>query len=256
MLEAMAAKVPRQVTLCALFLSFSIEDHVPADHLLRRIDRFVDLSDIRRFLAPYCSSTGRPSIDPEQTTLVLIVGYCFGSRSDLRLCDEVHLNLAYRWSCRLGLGDPVPDHSKFSKNRHGRFRDCDLFRQLSEHALARRIAEGFVGSDSFGLDACLISADACRFEKIEPKDWVPERITRATQEYLDTLDDVALGAATPVKSMAPSPFDPAARFTAASGDRPFYATAPTISWTSNSPPSSMSKQSRRFERPRQARPWT
>jgi len=214
---------PRQVAQGALFYEFSIEDHVPSDHLLRRIDRFLDLSDIRRFLAPFYSFTGRPSIDPELMIRMLIVGYCFGIRSERRLCDEVHLNLAYRWFCRLDLTDPVPDHSTFSKNRHGRFRDSDLFRHLFEEVLARCIAEGLVGGDSFGVDASLISADACRFEKIEPEDWAPERITRATQEYLDTLDDAAFGAATPVKPKALSPSDPAARFTAANGDRPFYA---------------------------------
>ena len=91
---------PRQVAQGALFYEFSIEDHVPADHLLRRIDRFVDLLDIRRFLAPFYSSTGRPSIDPELMIRMLIVGYCFGIRSERRLCDEVHLNFAYRWFCR------------------------------------------------------------------------------------------------------------------------------------------------------------
>ena len=66
---------PRQVAQGALFYAFSIEDHVPADHLLRRIDRFVDLSEIRRFLAPFYSATGRPSIDPELMIRMLIVGY-------------------------------------------------------------------------------------------------------------------------------------------------------------------------------------
>ncbi len=143
---------PKQVAQASLFYRFSVEDHVPKDHLLRRIDRFVDLSDIRRFLAPYYSSTGRPSIDPELMIRMLIVGYCFGIRSERRLCDEVHLNLAYRWFCRLDLTDPVPDHSTFSKNRHGRFRDCDLFRHLFEQVLTRCIAEGLVGGDSFGVE--------------------------------------------------------------------------------------------------------
>jgi hypothetical protein len=154
---------------------------------------------------------------------MLIVGYCYGIRSERRLCEEVHLNLAYRWFCRLGLEGQAPDHSTFSKNRHGRFRDSDIFRHLFEQVLARCIKEGLVGGDSFGVDASLISADACRFEKIEPQDWAPEKVTRAAQEYLDTLDDAAFGAATPVPPKALSPSDPAARFTAANGDRPFYA---------------------------------
>jgi transposase len=115
-----------------LFYGFSLEQHVPADHLLRSIDRFVDLSGIRQLLAPCYSAIGRPSIDPELLIRMLIVGYCFGIRSERRLCEEVHLNLAYRWFCRLGLYGDVPDHSTFSKTRHGRFREADLLRELSK----------------------------------------------------------------------------------------------------------------------------
>ena len=109
----------RQVEQAALFYEFSLERHVPADHLLRSIDRFVDLQEIRQELAPFYSSIGRPSIDPELVIRMLLVGYCSGIRSERRLCEEVHLNLAYRWFCRLGLDGDVPDHSTFSKNRHG-----------------------------------------------------------------------------------------------------------------------------------------
>lgn len=92
----------------ALFYGFSLEQHVPDDHLLRSIDRFVALSDVREHLRDYYSSTGRPSVDPELMIRMLIVGYCFGIRSERRLCEEVHLNLAYRWFCRLGLEGEVP----------------------------------------------------------------------------------------------------------------------------------------------------
>jgi transposase len=215
---------PRQVAQGSLFYEFSLEDHVPPDHLLRSIDRFVNLGDMRRHLAPFYSSTGRPSIDPELMIRMLLVGYCFGIRSERRLCEEVHLNLAYRWFCRLDLADPVPDHSTFSKNRHGRFRDSDLFRHLFEEVLTRCIAEGLVGGDSFGADASLIKADASRHTKVEFAEWtVPEKVTRATREYLDTLDDAAFGAATPVQPKALSPSDPAVRFTNANRDRAFFA---------------------------------
>ncbi len=116
----------RTVMQEALFYGFSLEQHVPADHLLRSIDRFVDLSGIREQLRRYYSEIGRPSIDPELMIRMLLVGYCFGIRSERRLCEEIHLNLAYRWFCRLALDGAVPDHSTFSKNRHGRFRDSDL----------------------------------------------------------------------------------------------------------------------------------
>ena len=146
----------------ALFYGFNLERHVPADHILRAIDRFVDLCLIRQQLRPFYSETGRPSTDPELMIRMLLIGYCFGIRSERRLCDEVHLNLAYRWFCRLGLEGDVPDHSTFSKNRHGRFRDSDLLRQLFETTVQRCMAEGLVGGDGFAVDASLIRAEANR----------------------------------------------------------------------------------------------
>ena len=132
----------RQDDQAALFYGFSLERHVPDDHLLRSIDRFVELGGVRRELASFYSTLGRPSIDPELMIRMLIVGYCFGIRSERRLCEEVHLNLAYRWFCRLGLDGHVPDHSTFSKNRHGRFREaisCGAFLNRSCSAASVRV---------------------------------------------------------------------------------------------------------------------
>jgi len=123
---------PKQEAQSALFFEFSINDHVLQGHLLRSIDRFVDLSGTRPHLAESYSHTGRPLIDPELLIRMLLVGYCLGIRSERRLCEEVHLNLAYRWFCRLDFANPVPNHSTFTKNRHGRFRDSDLLRHLFE----------------------------------------------------------------------------------------------------------------------------
>jgi len=215
---------PKRVVQRALFYEFSLEDHVPQSHMLRQIDPFVELGDIRSFLAPFYSMHGRPSIDPELIIRMLLVGYCMGIRSERRLCEEVHLNLAYRWFCRLDLNDPIPDHSTFSKNRHGRFRESDLFRHLFETVLSRCIAEGLVGGEAFGADASIIKADASRYSKAAFEDWSPdEQGSRAAQEYIDTLDDAAFGASTPVKPKTISPSDPAARFTGANGDRAFFA---------------------------------
>ncbi len=111
-----------QAAPAQLFYDFCLDEHVPADHLLRRIDNHLDLDSVRTQLNPYYSSTGRPSIDPELMMRMLIIGYSMGIRSERRLCEEVHLNLACRLFCRLGLDGKVPDHSSFSKNRHGRFR--------------------------------------------------------------------------------------------------------------------------------------
>ena len=214
----------RQVIQEALFYEFSLEAHVPADHLLRSIDRFIDLSGLKAQLAPYYSSTGRPSIDPGLLIRMLIIGYCFGIRSERRLCDEVHLNLAYRWFCRLGLQGQVPDHSTFSKNRHGRFRDSDLMRHLFETVLRRCMDEGLVGGEAFAVDASLIKADASRQKGIEGSVGLsPEASSRAIKEYLAVLDDAAFGAATEVTPKFISPADPAARWTGAHGGQAFFA---------------------------------
>jgi transposase len=219
----------RQVDQAALFYEFSLERHVPTDHLLRSIDRFVELGDLRRELARFYSAVGRPSIDPELMIRMLIVGYCFGIRSERRLCDEVHLNLAYRWFCRLGLDGDVPDHSTFSKNRHGRFRDSDLLRRLFETVLRRCICEGLVGGEGFAVDASLIKADANRQNGVEGQKGLPPEATgHAIDEYLAVLDDAAFGAATEVTPKFISPADPAARWTAHMAGRPSSPIPPII----------------------------
>jgi transposase len=148
---------------------------VPEGHLLRSIDRFVELGELRRELAPFYSEKGRPSIDPELLIRMLIVGYCSGIRSERRLCEEVHLNLAYRWFCGLGLNGEVPDHSTFSKNRHGRFRDSDLLCRLFETGLQRCIDEGLVGGEGFTIDASLIHTDAGEIASKVPRVYRPTR---------------------------------------------------------------------------------
>jgi transposase len=207
-----------------LFYSFNLNEHIPADHLLRGIDRFLDLQDLRRHLAPFYSHTGRPSVDPELMVRMLLVGYCFGIRSERRLCEEVHLNLAYRWFCRLGLEAPIPDHSTFSKNRHGRFRESDVFRHVFETVVQRCMAEGLVRGEGFAIDASVVKADANRQRGVPSEqaiDWSnPALGTRAVHEYLQGLEqDGQVGAA----PMNISLTDPAARWTAAPGGPAFYA---------------------------------
>jgi transposase len=210
-----------------LFYSFNLERHVPPDHLLRGVDRFLDLSDLRRHLEPFYSHTGRPSIDPELMVRMLIVGYCFGIRSERRLCDEVHLNLAYRWFCRLDLNDPVPEHSTFSKNRHGRFRDSDAFRHVFETVLQRCISEGLVGGEGFAIDASVVKADASRASGI-PGAELPARkldaaqASRAVREYLQGIEEtVSVRPETDRKRVSLT--DPAAEWTCAPGGPAFFA---------------------------------
>ena len=208
----------------ALFYGFSLEQHVPGNHLLRSIDPFVDLSSIRDHLRDYYSSTGRPSVDPELMIRMLIVGYCFGIRSERRLCEEVHLNLAYRWFCRLGLEGEVPDHSTFSKNRHGRFRDSDVLRHVFEETVRRCLEEGLIGGEGFAVDASLIKADANRQRGVPGTEGHGSLSpSRAVREYIDVLDDAAFGGATKVTPKFLSPADPAARWTGAHGGQAFFA---------------------------------
>jgi len=207
-----------------LFYSFNLDEHVPQDHLLRGINQFLVLSELRRHLAGHYSNTGRPSIDPALMIRMLVIGYCFGIRSERRLCEEVHLNLAYRWFCRLGLEDSIPDHSTFSKNRHGRFRDSDTFRHVFESVLRRCMAEGLVGGEGFAIDASVVRADANRARGVpgtHTMDWKSGTLTtRAVREYV-----AALEAANPTETQPKSVSltDPAARYTAAPGGPAFYA---------------------------------
>jgi transposase len=219
----------RQATPERLFYDFCLDDHVPDDHLLRRIDQFVDLDGVRRELKPYYSPMGRPSVDPELMIRMLIVGYCFAIRSERRLCEEVHLNLAYRWFCRLGLDGKVPDHSTFSLNRNGRFRDSDLLRHVFEMVVRRCMDEGLVGGEGFAVDASLIQADANKQRSVAGEDWRIEDISadasRAVKDYLARLDDAAFGAASDVVPKFVSPSDPAAQWTGALKGAAFFAYA-------------------------------
>jgi transposase len=219
---------PKQEAQAELFYEFSLENHVPQDHLLRSIDRFVDLNTLRQYLSDFYSHTGRPSVDPELLIGMLLVGYCFGIRSERRLCEEVRLTLAYRWCCRLDLNDHVPDHSTFSKNRHGRFRDSDLLRHLFETTVARCIAEGLVSGQRFAADASLIEADANKQNSTAREVWNisainPDDAPRAVREYLEGLDDAALDAATTVQPRFTSHSDPSSQWTAARKGPAFFA---------------------------------
>ena len=196
----------------ALFYNFSLDRFVPEDHILRSVDRFIDLASVRVRLKPFYSEMGRPSVCPELMIRMLLVGYLFGIRSERRLCEEVHVNLAYRWFCRLGLEGAVPDHSTFSKARHGRFRESDLFRQLFDDVVETCMTEGLVGGEAFAVDGSLIKADADRRKGPTGEDGLPkDKTSRAITEYLATLDDAAFGGATKVTPKFFSETDPAAK---------------------------------------------
>jgi transposase len=174
------------------FYSFDLDAVVPADHLVRQIDGVLDLGWVHKELAPYYSHTGRPSIDPVLMIRMLIVGYTFAIRSERRLCAEVQVNLAYRWFCKLGIEDKIPDHSVFCRARHERFRESDALRRVFEGVVAMCIGAGLVGGEAFSIDASLIKADAGRKNRVpgaQPIAWPkPEEASHAVREYLAALD--------------------------------------------------------------------
>ena len=206
-----------------LFYLFNLEGRIPARHLLRRINPMVTriLAELRDKLEPFYSEFGRPSIDPELMIRMLVVAYCFGIRSERKLCEEVGLHLAYRWFCRLDLDDKVPDHSTFSVNRHGQFRESDIFRQIFEAVVRACMDAGLVEGEGFAVDASVIEADASRYHGKAPDemDWsVPERQTRAVVEFLSALNDEDSDAdRKPPKVI--SPVDPCSAWTAKANKR-------------------------------------
>jgi transposase len=206
-----------------LFYLFNLERRIPTSHLLRRVNPVVTrvLAGLREKLAPFYSEIGRPSIDPELMIRMLIVGYCYGIRFERRLCEEVELHLAYRWFCRLDLDDKVPDHSTFSVNRHGRFRDSDILRQVFEAVVRACMDAGLVKGEGFAVDASVMEANASRYHGVPPEeaDWsAPERQTRAVVEFLSGLDDEDSSADRKQPKVI-SPTDPCSAWTAKANKR-------------------------------------
>lgn len=179
----------RDRDLGKLFYEFKLDDMVPKDHLLRRMDVFVSaaLSDLHAQLKSFYSDIGRPSVDPELMIRMLLVGYCYGIRSERRLCQEVALHLAYRWFCHLDIEDKIPHHSTFSLNRLGRFRDSDILRHIFERVVVTCMAAGLVKGEGFAVDASVIEANASRYHGKAPSEleWTDkQKQRRAIAEYL------------------------------------------------------------------------
>jgi hypothetical protein len=160
---------------------------------------------------------------------MLIVGYVFAIRSERALCRDLRVNLAYRWFCGLSIEDKVPDHSAFSRARNERFRNSGIFRSVFERVVGACIAAGLVGGEGFAVDASLIAADANKQRSIPGLQWNKEldaqAVSRATKDYLATLDDAAFGTASEVTPKFVSPSDPAAQWTGAMRGPAFFAYA-------------------------------
>jgi len=215
----MMGQLPAQQN--ALFYDFCLDNHIPENHLLRKIDQFLPFDNIRAHLESFYSHTGRPSIDPELLIRMLLIGYCYGIRSERRLCEEVNFNLAYRWFCGLGLEDDVPNHSTFSHNRHGRFRESDVLRVVFDNVVQRCNDEGLIKGEGFATDASYVKADASRQKMVDgPVNWQPNPSqSRAVREYLEALDNDPL-AKRPQKKVSTT--DPMAQWSGDKGPAQFY----------------------------------
>jgi transposase len=166
----------------SLFACVRLEELIPSDHLLRRIQQAIDLTFIDRLTEPLYSGTGRPSVPPQVLVRMMLIGYLYGLTSERRLCQEVQLNLAYRWFCGLGLEDKVPDHSTFSKNRHGRFAGTNLFREMFYEVVGQAQARGLVSGKHLTVDATTVPADAS-LNSLEPI-----IVALSPQQYVAQLD--------------------------------------------------------------------
>ncbi len=144
-----------------------MEELVPESHLLRLVDKHIDLSFVRQKVKHLYSHTGRPSIDPEVLLRMLLIGYLYGITSERRLCEEVKMHIGYRWFVGLTLEDKVPDHSTFSKNRHDRFGESDLFQQIFDEIVSRCVSYGFVTGDHLTVDSTYVKANAS-IKSLEP----------------------------------------------------------------------------------------
>src|SRR4029453_2689235 len=176
-----------------LFYEFRLEDRIPENHLLRRMNVFVTaaLADLHKELKPHYSDIGRPSVDPELMIRMLIAGYCYGIRSERKLCKEVELHLAHRWFCKLDLEDKIPHHSTFSENRLGRFRESNLLRHIFERVVWAAMGMGLDKGEGFAVDAWVLEANASRYHGVPPDEinWTDaQKQKRAVAEYLDALD--------------------------------------------------------------------
>ena len=161
---------------------------MPENHLLRLIDRYVNLDFVREKLKPYYSDTGRPSIDPERLLRILLIGYLYGMTSERKLIEELRMHLAWRWFTGLTFDQEVPHHSTFSKNRHGRFEESKIFEELFEEIVWRCVASGLVQGDHLSVDGSFIQADASNGSRI-PREQLGEiaQVKRNVREYLDDL---------------------------------------------------------------------
>jgi len=173
----------------SLFYYFRLEDQVPENHLLRLIDRYVNFDFVRAKLKERYSDTGRPSIDPELLLRMLLVGYLYGVTSERKLVEELRMHLAWRWFTGLAFDQEIPHHSTFSKNRHGRFQESNLFQELFEEIVTHCVQAGLVKGEHMSVDGSFVQANADHHSRV-PREHLAEvaKVNRTVREYLAELE--------------------------------------------------------------------
>jgi len=173
----------------ALFYYFRLEDQVPETHLLRLIEKHISFAFVREKLKDSYSDTGRPSIDPELLLRILLIGYLYGITSERKLVEELRMHLAWRWFTGLGFDQEIPHHSTFSKNRHGRFQESNVFERLFEEIVARCLQAGLVQGDNLSVDGSFVEANASKASRI-PREQLAEaaQVNQTVRQYLVELE--------------------------------------------------------------------
>src|SRR5450755_3594361 len=174
----------------ALFYYFRLEDQVPETHLLRLIEKYISFAFVREKLKASYSDTGRPSIDPELLLRILLIGYLYGITSERKLVEELRMHLAWRWFTGLGFDQEIPHHSTFSKNRHGRFQESNLFQQLFEEIVDRCLEAGLVEGEHLSVDGSFVEANASKESRI-PREQLAEaaQVKQTLRQYLSELEE-------------------------------------------------------------------
>ena len=160
-----------------------LEQLVPQDHILRKIDRYIDFSFIKDLTYDlYCHTNSRPGVDPIVLFKMLFIGYLFGIRSERQLVKDIEVNLAYRWFLGYSITEKIPDASTISKNRTRKFKGNDIPQKIFDNIVKQAIAKGFVGGKILYSDSTHIKANANKrkFEKVE--------VEITPKEYLEQLD--------------------------------------------------------------------
>ena len=174
----------------ALFDTVDLDRLIPDDHLLRRIDAKIDFDFIYEVTKDlYCADNGRNSVDPVLFFKMQLISYLYGMKSDRELCREVHLNLAYRWFCRLSLHDVVPDHSSMTRIRD-RFGEA-TFTVIFERLISRWKHQGHIHGRRIVADASLVQADASVDSMVEREDADPS--ARELKNYEHRYHDFRAG---------------------------------------------------------------